>query len=146
MRRRAFLGVAGAATTAVIGALPHYHRQATLPVEVAVTDWTAVTIDGQRLVDAITLRLTHNGADPVDPVFLTWGQGRQSQLSWPVAEPTDPGLEPGAKQEYRIRARESEDAADIRLVVGQPAAVRIYDRGTERRAAVRFVPEAKGAP
>lgn len=135
--RRAVLATAVGGLGALIGTAPAAHADATLAADLDVIEYDLIA----GAVSSVVLRVTNRrdpGDEPIDPVVLGWGQGRQSLLPWEIAN--DQLLPPGVTRDLQLRAPGDWDDDHLRFVTEQPALLRLFDKGTERRADVRFMP------
>jgi hypothetical protein len=132
-RRRGLLAAIGAGAAGLVGLAPAAHAEATLDATLELRDWSG----DDTLIHSLTLGITNHEAEPIAPVVIPWGRARQSQLPW--AHDSDP-IPPGATGEVVARdpGADTDDAQSTALIQGYQNTVRVYDRGSEARAALQF--------
>jgi hypothetical protein len=132
-RRRGLLTAIAAGGASLAAVAPLAHAEATLDADVELVDWRA---EG-KVIHHIRLGITNHETDPLDPVIIPWGRSRQSQLPW---KHDTEGIPSGERREvlavdpgWYVEGRQSTG-----LFTGYTNTVRVYDSGTEARAALRF--------
>lgn len=134
-RRRGFLAAVGGALAGMIGYAPIAHEEATLPADVSVTDTTVNPENG--LIYAMEIQVRNKREEPISPIVIPWGRGQQSQLPWPVT--TEPA-QIGGWEVKTIQAELPEQARGMaNMPTGTRISVRVFDRGTEKRAGTELV-------
>lgn len=138
-RREVITGALAGSAAVVLGTVPKATAEATLDAAVRVLE-AARDLSGD--IGFLTVVVTNTrpaGGEPFVPVPHVWGLGRQTQMAWPPARGAYPTLAPGESATLVLDAP-GEDQS-VRLIADKPAMVRVFARGTERRAETRFVPE-----
>jgi hypothetical protein len=138
-------GVLASVTTAGVGTL-----LATLPRATAATDLEASVevVDAQLHrggpvldVTGLTLDVTNHEDQPLTPVPSIWGADREAQVSWRPKGGNGDWLTVAPGETRRLEVGPPRPIPTVNLVPDEPAMVRLFDRGTERRTQTVFVPE-----
>lgn len=133
--RRAVLGgVTAAAAAVTVGAIPQAAADADLDVTIDVRDWH---LSDREQIDSLDVKLTNNEDRAIDPVWICWSSTRMTQQPWDRSGPAT--IAPGSTAEYRLTAPKS--ACSVRLRPNTTSQIEVYDRGTEQRHAIAFVPK-----
>lgn len=138
-RRRFLQGAIGGSAAVLVGAAPVASADATLNAEVDVLE-AARDLTGD--IGFLTIDVTNTrpaGGGPFVPVPHVWGLSRQTQMAWPPARGYYPELAPAETATLVLDAPGG--AESVRLIPEKPAMVRVFARGTERRAETKFYPE-----
>lgn len=148
LTRRALLTGAVAATgTVLAGTLPGAVAKTQLEASVEVLavglyqPYSHYTTDVPS-VDTIVARITNeraSGEDSITPIPNVWGVDRETQVAWAAHRGYYPEIQPGEAVTLHLSPPRPSNA--VRLKYDEPAVVRVFDKGTERRADGKFVPE-----
>jgi hypothetical protein len=134
-RRRGVLGAVAGALAGMIAYAPIAHDEAALRADISVTDTTVNPENG--LIYAMDIRVQNKRDEPISPIVIPWGRGQQSQLPWPVT------TEPAQIDPWEVKTIHAELPDRARGMANMPTgtriSVRVFDRGTEKRAGTELV-------
>jgi hypothetical protein len=83
------------------------------------------------------IRVRNKREEAISPTVIPWGRGQQSQLPWPVT------TEPPQIDPWEVKTIHAELPDRARGMANMPTgtriSVRVFDRGTEKRAGTELV-------